>query len=103
MVGIDLDYISGKARFLHPVNGNSPFPEATFRILSPYASLSHTFGSRDNIYFIPSLLVRHLNHTEFDSKTAPQAGIILGIKDTRLHAPYGKGINYPGIYAKVQQ
>ncbi|NLD39200.1 MAG: TonB-dependent receptor plug domain-containing protein [Desulfatiglans sp.] len=102
MMGIDLDYIRGKARFLHPVDGNSAFPEETFRIFSPYASLSHTFGSLDNIYFIPSIGVRHLNHTEFDSETAPQAGIILGIKETRLHASYGKGINYPGIYAKVQ-
>ncbi|NLA74579.1 MAG: TonB-dependent receptor plug domain-containing protein [Deltaproteobacteria bacterium] len=102
IMGIDLDYISGEARFLHPAEGNSAFPEETFRIFSPYVSLSHTFGNMDNIFITPSIGVRHLNHNEFTSETAPQAGVILGIKGTRFHASYGRGINYPGIYAKVQ-
>ena len=101
-IGMDLDYISGEARFHDPDAGDSAFPEETFRIVSPYLSLSHMFGNSESFYIMPSIGVRYLNHSVFDSETAPQAGIVLGYNDTKLHASYAKGINYPGIYAKIQ-
>lgn len=102
ILGMDLDYISGEARFLDPSAGDSAFPEETFRIVSPYVALSHMFGYSEGLYFIPSIGVRYLDHSVFESETAPQLGLVLGHKETRLHASYGKGINYPGIYAKIQ-
>ncbi len=102
ILGMDLDYISGEARFNDPAGGDSAFPEETFRIVSPYMALSHMFGNSEGLYIIPSIGVRYLNHSVFDSETAPQLGLVLGYKDTRVHASYGKGINYPGIYTKIQ-
>lgn len=102
LIGMDLDYIRGKARFLDPVAGDSAFPEDTFRIASPYIALSHMFGNSKGFYFIPSIGVRYLNHSEFKSETVPQAGVVLGYKETKIHTSYGKGINYPGIYTKIQ-
>ncbi|MBN2419356.1 MAG: TonB-dependent receptor plug domain-containing protein [Deltaproteobacteria bacterium] len=102
ILGMDLDYISGKARFNDPDAGNSAFPEETFRIVSPYLTLSHMFGNNDGLYLIPSIGVRYLDHSVFDSETAPQAGLVIGYSDTKVHASYGKGINYPGIYTKIQ-
>lgn len=102
-VGVDLDYISGEARFLDPVAGNSAFPEETFRITSPYVTLSHMFGEKDQFYVLPSIGARYLNHSVFKNETAPQAGIVIGRGETGLHASYARGINYPGIYTKIQE
>ena len=102
VLGMDLDYISGEARFLDPVNGDSAFPEETFRIASPYIALSHKFGNKESFYFIPSIGVRYLNHNVFKNETATQVGIVMGQKETKLHASYARGINYPGIYTKIQ-
>lgn len=102
IVGIDLDYISGEARMLDPVGGDSFFPEETFRITSPYIALSHLMGDKNSFYAVPSLGFRYLNHSVFKNETAPQAGLILGFRETTLHASYARGINYPGIYTKIQ-
>ena len=102
ILGMDLDYISGKARFHDPDAGDSEFPEETFRIVSPYMAISHMFGNSEDFYFTPSIGVRYLNHSIFESETAPQLGLVIGHKETKLHASYGKGINYPGIYSKIQ-
>ena len=102
IIGMDLDFISGEAQLLNPIDGDAFFPKETFRIISPYMALSHMFGNSDGLYFIPSIGVRYLNHNVFDSETAPQAGLVLGYRDTKVHTSYGKGINYPGIYTKLQ-
>lgn len=102
IVGVDLDYIRGEVELLDPLGTDSRFPEETFRISSTYAALSNMFGEEEGFYIIPSLGVRYMNHNRFENESAPQAGLILGYKETKLHASYGKGINYPGIYARVQ-
>jgi iron complex outermembrane receptor protein len=61
------------------------------------------FGEKDTFYAIPSLGFRYMNHNRFDNEMTPQAGLIFGNRDTSFHASYGKGINYPGIYTKVQE
>jgi len=102
LVGIDLDYISGEVIFTDPLDPDTEFPEETFRILSPYMALSHMFGTKDGFYAIPSAGVRYIKHNTYDNEMGPQAGLILGHKDTEMHVSYGRGINYPGIYARVQ-
>jgi iron complex outermembrane receptor protein len=102
IVGLDLDYISGEVELLDPLGSDSRFPEETFRILSPYAALSYLFGEKEGLYVVPSLGARYMNHNRYEDEMAPQAGLVLGYKDIVVHASYGKGINYPGIYAKVQ-
>ncbi len=103
IIGFDLDYISGEAQFLDPLAGDSSFPDETFRLTSPYAALSHMFGEKEGFHVIPSIGVRYVGHNRFKSETAPQAGLIMGNTDTSLHFSYARGINYPGIYTKVQE
>ncbi len=68
-----------------------------FTILSPYTALSHTFGHRAGFYVTPSAGVRFYEHTDFDSQWAPHAGVVVGYKDTELHAGYARGVLYPGL------
>ncbi len=102
IIGLDLDYIKGEAQMLDPIGGDSFFPSETFRITSPYISVSHMLGDEDGFYVIPSIGARYFNHNVFKSETGPQAGLVLGFADTKVHTSYAKGINYPGIYTKVQ-
>ncbi|MDB9822775.1 TonB-dependent receptor plug domain-containing protein [Deltaproteobacteria bacterium] len=102
LLGVDLDYISGEVEFRDPLAADKKFPEETFRISSPYAALSHQFGTKEGFYAIPSAGVRYMDHNNFNNETGPQAGLTLGYKTTEIHASYSRGINYPGIYARVQ-
>lgn len=68
---------------------------------SPYLAVSQMFGSRDSFYAIPSVGARYTDHSEFDSQFGPQAGLILGYRDTEFHASYARGFNYPGVFVKA--
>ena len=103
LMGIDFDNISGEVDCLIPGGTDLHFPEETFRITSPYFALSHEFGSRDAFYMIPSAGMRYFNHNKFDNEIGPQAGVTLGYQNTEVHGFYSRGINYPGLYAKVQE
>ena len=77
---------------------DSTFPRETFRILSPYAALSHLFGEKSGWYAIPSAGVRYFSHSDFDAEWGPQAGLVVGYGPTEFHASYAKGVSYPGVY-----
>ncbi len=97
--GIDLDYIGGKVTVDRDApRADSTFPRETFRILSPYAALSHLFGEKSGWYAIPSAGARYFSHSDFDAEWGPQAGLVVGYGDTEFHASYAKGVNYPGVY-----
>jgi iron complex outermembrane receptor protein len=102
LMGIDLDYISGEVDVLSPGAPAKRFDKETWHILGPHMGLSHMFGRKDGRYAIPSAGFRYLNHSEFDNELAPQVGIVVGYKSTEFHASYARGINYPGMYVKVQ-
>jgi len=101
MVGADFDFISGEVDF-SPPNPPTHFDNTTFRLISPYVAVSQLFGSKDRAYLIPSAGIRYISHNQFADEPGPQAGLILGYKNTELHVSYARGINYPGIFAKVQ-
>ena len=102
LAGVDMDYISGEVEFLDPSGSDRRFPKETFRISSPYVALSQMFGTKEGFYALPSVGVRYMDHNTYDNEMGPQAGLILGYRDTEFHASYSRGINYPGIYARVQ-
>ena len=101
LTGVDMDTIVGEADFVTPTSFRH-FDKDTFRIFSPYAAVSHRFDLADGWYLTPSVGARYFDHSEFDSETGPQAGLILGYKATEVHGFYSKGVNYPGMFAKVQ-
>jgi iron complex outermembrane receptor protein len=65
--------------------------------LSPYAGVSQLLGQRSGVYFIPSAGARYTDHSEFNAEWAPHAGLVLGYKNTQLHANYSRGVVYPGL------
>jgi outer membrane cobalamin receptor len=69
------------------------FPEIT--LFSPYAALSQTIGSSTGFHMIPSAGFRYYAHNEFENAFSPQAGIVIGWKDTDFAFNYARGANYP--------
>ncbi|MFP4285978.1 MAG: TonB-dependent receptor [Desulfovermiculus sp.] len=65
--------------------------------VSPYAGVSQLLGQRSGFYLIPSAGARYTDHSEFNAEWAPHAGLVLGYKDTQLHANYSRGVVYPGL------
>jgi len=104
MVGLDLDFISGKTWNVTPPPGSGwNFPCDTFRIVQPYALVAQQFDLADGIWVKPSAGVRGFFHDEYPNEAGPQAGLVLGVHDTQLHFGYARGVNYPGIFAKAQR
>ncbi|MGQ9669382.1 MAG: TonB-dependent receptor domain-containing protein [Desulfosoma sp.] len=55
------------------------------------------FGNAEGFYLTPSVGVRFYDHTDFDAQWGPHAGLVLGYRDTALHAGYARGVLYPGL------
>ena len=100
LLGMDLDAISGQVDLVSPTS-RQHWPDETWYITSPYVALSQLFGSKDSFYAIPSGGARYFSHSEFETELGPQAGLILGYKDTEFHAFCSRGVNYPGLFVKA--
>jgi len=100
MAGMDVDFISGKYRTVVPAKVTF-FPRETFQLLSPYTSLSQRWDFSDEVFLLPSAGFRYFDHDAFGHEFGPQAGILLGVKDTGFHASYARGVNYPGIFVEA--
>ncbi len=103
LLGLDADFISGEVDFVSPPDPDEHFDEETFRLIAPYVAVSHQFGSKDDFHFTPSAGFRYFDHDEFDNEWGPQAGLTVGYKGTQVHGFYSRGINYPGVFVKVQE
>lgn len=100
VAGIDHDRISGDVDFVFG-GGTSRFDGPSVRITSPYAALSQNIPLGGNWALVPSAGVRSYKHSEFDSKTAPHAGLSLVSERLTLFANVSRGINYPGLEVAV--
>ena len=100
MSGVDVDFISGKDYTL-TAGQPATFPRTTFQIVQPYAALNQRWNFDNTVYLQPSAGFRFFDHDVFANEFAPQAGLVLGVKDTELHASYARGINYPGIFVEA--
>ncbi|MEW5803442.1 MAG: TonB-dependent receptor plug domain-containing protein [bacterium] len=101
MAGFDLDYFGGKVTEARP-SGDKNMDGKTFHIAAPYLAINHQFGRETGWHITPSAGVRYLDHSQFDDQWGPQAGLILGYKQTELHASYARGVNYPGVNVVAQ-
>ncbi|MBI3100745.1 MAG: TonB-dependent receptor [Burkholderiales bacterium] len=100
IVGVDLDRISGDVRFnrIDPAPRIS-FDTPTFRITSPYASLSQQIVLNRDWTLVPSAGLRFYDHSQFKSKSSPHAGVSLVSEQLTVFANVSRGINYPGLEA----
>ncbi len=69
------------------------FPKTT--VLSPYVAVSQMLGLREGLHATPSAGYRHLHHSEFQSASSYQAGLVVGYAHTDLNVNYARGVNYP--------
>jgi len=100
MAGVDVDFISGKDSTL-TAGTPAHFPRTTFQLVQPYTSLSQRWDFNNDVYLQPSAGVRYFNHNVFADEFAPQAGLVLGVKQTEFHVSYARGVNYPGIFVEA--
>jgi iron complex outermembrane receptor protein len=73
------------------------YPDTT--LFSPYLAVSQVVGRMKGFHVIPSAGVRYFHHNEFEDKTAPQAGLVIGYRHTDLNVSYARGVNYPSPVA----
>lgn len=98
VAGIDHDRISGDATFNRVAPAPPGFFDApTFKITSPYVALNHAISLSDEWTFVPSAGLRLYDHSQFASKTAPQAGLSLISDRLTVFANLSRGVNYPGL------
>lgn len=91
--GLDIDRLSGSVRGAN-TGGTVDVPD--FRLTSPYMALSQTVSVSEGWALVPSAGVRFYDHNQYESKTAPHAGLSLVSNKVTLFANVSRGINYPG-------
>ena len=97
IAGIDVDIFTGTMDRVTYGGNVLHFSRAELQLYSPYLAMSQFMGNRKGFYVQPSGGMRFHAHDLFDSAIAPHAGLVVGYKDTELHAHYSRGVNYPGL------
>lgn len=100
-LGIDYDVIKGDIEEEKSSGAKGDWNGPTQRIFSPHAAFSQLIGEQEGLHVIPSAGVRAYTHSEFDSELAPHAGVIVGYRNTQLHAGYSRGVIYPGLEVAI--
>ncbi|MDA3799761.1 MAG: TonB-dependent receptor plug domain-containing protein [Kiritimatiellae bacterium] len=99
MTGFDCDVSTGNVNAKVPAKPNNKSDYSTFIVSSPYAAASTTFeGIVDSVFTFGA---RHFLHSEFDSEFAPEVGAVFSYNQTKLALNYAKGVNYPGLFVKI--
>lgn len=96
VAGFDLDRMdleNRQSNHLTSVKKVWDFPDIT--LFSPYLAFSQLWGSEAGFHVTPSAGLRYYKHSEFQNKTTPQLGLVLGYADTDLNFNYARGVNYP--------
>lgn len=97
LLGLDWDVTEGEYD-QHFTDGRRDRWEGhDFTILSPYLAVSQEWGRRDGFYIVPSAGVRWYDNSDFDAAWSPHAGLVVGYRDTEVHAGYSRGVIYPGL------
>lgn len=98
-VGLDSDWLSGNVTDSVDLAFTSQgyYETPTFRITSPYLSITQVFDINENWSLVPSAGIRYYNHSEFEEQISPHAGVSLVSEKLTLYANISRGINYPGL------
>ncbi|NOV32107.1 TonB-dependent receptor [Methylomonas sp. ZR1] len=99
--GIDNEWLNGKVTNLGSQTGNQvyQFATPTFRLTSPYLALSHDMVLSKDWVMVPSIGVRFYDHSHYQSKASPHAGLSFVSDDLTVFGNVSNGVNYPGIDA----
>lgn len=69
----------------------------TFRLTTPHIALNQDLVLNNQWTLVPSVGVRYYDHSHYQSKAAPHAGLSLVSKNLTLFGNVSNGVNYPGI------
>jgi outer membrane cobalamin receptor len=97
-VGLDYDHLSGHLKGSNPYTNaivDSDLPD--FHITSPYVAISQNLKINQEWTLVPSAGVRFYEHSVYESKTAPHAGLSLVSDKATVFANVSRGINYVGL------
>ena len=97
-VGLDYDHLSGHLKGSNPYKNaivDSDLPD--FHITSPYVAISQNLKINQEWTLVPSAGVRFYEHSVYESKTAPHAGLSLVSDKATVFANVSRGINYVGL------
>lgn len=97
IAGLDSDWVTGDARSIPIGAPQSRFNAPTFRVTSPYVALSQKIELNQNWSLVPAIGVRVYDHSQFQTKTSPHAGLSLISARVTIFANVSRGINYPGL------
>jgi len=97
-IGLDNDWMSGDVTDTIGLAGSQGYYETpTFRLTSPYLSMTQSFNLNENWSLVPSAGIRYYNHSDFEEQISPHAGISLVSEKLTVYANISRGINYPGL------
>jgi outer membrane cobalamin receptor len=101
VAGVDSDWITGDVRSIPVAAPQSRFIAPTFRVTSPYVALSQKIELNSNWTLVPAIGVRIYDHSLFQTKTSPHAGLSLISARATIFGNVSRGINYPGLEAPL--
>lgn len=100
VAGIDHDKVSGEVNGPN-TGGWTKMPE--FRVTSPHVAVSQKIDLSKTWSLVPSAGIRTYDHSQYQSKSAPHAGVSLVSDQVTVFANASRGINYPGLEGAALQ
>lgn len=95
VAGIEQDRISGNV--FGPNTGGLQVAMPQFTVTSPHVAVSQAIPLNADWVLVPSAGVRTYSHSQYQSQTAPHAGVSLISEKVTLFANVSRGVNYPGL------
>ncbi|OWF66026.1 ligand-gated channel [Polynucleobacter hirudinilacicola] len=108
LLGLDYDSSSGSVTSTPAFNGalsstTTKTTLPTYKLMSPYMGVSHSFMMNNKWSLVPSAGVRNYQNNQYASKTAPYGGISLVSDVATIFFNASQGINYPGMEGPALQ
>jgi iron complex outermembrane receptor protein len=99
LAGIDNEWQNGQVDNYGAESNSSVYHivTPTFRLSTPYVALNQDIALNSQWTLVPSVGVRYYDHSHYQSKASPHAGLSLVSKDLTLFGNVSNGVNYPGI------
>lgn len=100
-MGLDWDVTQGDYTQQFSDNERDAWEGHETTMVSPSLALSQRLGSSNGLVIVPSAGARFHEHSDFTSRWAPHAGVVVEHGQTSLHVHYAHGVLYPGLEVVV--
>jgi len=99
LAGVDSEWLNGQVTNYGSESKTQVYKIVTpsFRLTTPYIALNQDIALNNTWTLVPSVGVRYYDHSHYQSKVSPHAGLSLVSEDLTLYGNVSNGVNYPGI------